>query len=438
MSEQPIDARRFLRIVRRHKAAVIIFAVLGVLAGAGYTILRPPMFTSKALVVVSSPAQTSSGGTDIMPTQVVVASSNPVLTHALPHIHSAISLQTLRNRVQVANVTGSSVLSISAQGVTAGQAKETANSVTKSYVAYTKSSDAPGGPLHAQVLELGANGIGPSLPLRLLETGAIGGLLGVLIGAVLAFALGRSDRRLRTRDDIADSIGVPVLASISVERPGDAAGWMNLLSTYEPSASDAWRLQKTLRSLPRAVPERDSGISCTILSLSADTKAIALGPQLAAFAASMGIPTALVVGPLQNGHGIATLRAACAAPSGRSKKSRRWRNLMVMAADGGSTELPRGAALTIVVTLVEEDTPRVADWVPTDLTLLGVSTAAVTAEQLARVAARTAADGRELGGILVADPDPADRTTGRFPELSRPGQWGALTRVNGAGAKTIS
>ena len=45
-----------------------------------------------------------------------------------------------------------------------------------------------------------------------------------------------------------------------------------------------------------------------VLSLSSDPRAIALGPQLAVFAASQGIPTALVIGPQQDATVTATLR----------------------------------------------------------------------------------------------------------------------------------
>ena len=67
----------------------------------------------------------------------------------------------------------------------------------------------------------------------------------------------------------------------------------------------------------------------------------------------------------------------------------------------------------------------------TTATVLGVSAGAATAEQLARVAASAAADGREIAGILVADPDPADHTTGRLPQLARPAQRRMPTRVTG-------
>ena len=55
------------------------------------------------------------------------------------------------------------------------------------------------------------------------------------------------------------------------------------------------------------------------------------------------------------------------------------------------------------------------------VTVLAVSAGAATAEQLARVAASAADNGRDIAGILVANPDPSDQTTGRLPQLARPG-----------------
>jgi hypothetical protein len=52
-------------------------------------------------------------------------------------------------------------------------------------------------------------------------------------------------------------------------------------------------------------------------------------------------------------------------------------------------------------------------------TLLAVSAGAATPEQLACLAMSSAAAGREVIGMLVADPDPSDGTTGRIPQLPR-------------------
>jgi hypothetical protein len=63
--------------------------------------------------------------------------------------------------------------------------------------------------------------------------------------------------------------------------------------------------------------------------------------------------------------------------------------------------------------------------------VLGVSAGAATAEQLARAATAASADGREIFGILVANPDPGDQTTGRIPRLGPALRRPMPTRITG-------
>lgn len=411
MSQQALDLRRSLQIVRRHKIVVAAFAALGLAAGAGFIALSPAMLTGNALVVLPP-------STHDTRTQILIASSDPVLGDALRAVDPRISLDTLRGRIQVTSV-ASNVISISAQGKTAGQADDAANAVAGSYIDYLGSGSTPGPPVQARVLEPATDATGKSLPSRLLVTGGLGALAGLLVGIIIVLAIRRSDQRLGERDEIAESIGVPVLASIPVGHPSGTAGWRKLLEEYEPGAVDAWRLRKALQHLGLGMADGDgSDSSLTVLSLSCDRKALALGPQLAVFAASVGIPTALVIGPQQDANITATLRAACAAPPAPSKL---LRNLQVIVSDhGDDTGWPPGTVLAIVVAVVDGKMPQVADTMRTTATILGVSADAATAEQLARVAGSAAADGRHIAGILVADPDSADQTTGRLPPLARP------------------
>ena len=164
--------------------------------------------------------------------------------------------------------------------------------------------------------------------------------------------------------------------------------------------------------------DSDGGcFSLLVLSLSSDSGALALGPQLAVFAASQNIPTSLVIGPQQDAAATATLRTACAAPL--SEASLRHGLLRVTAYDeGGGVDLQPDTALAIVVGVVDGQAPRMPDTMRTSATAIGVSAGAATAEQLARAAVVAVADGREATGILVADPDPDDQTTGRIPHLA--------------------
>jgi capsular polysaccharide biosynthesis protein len=437
MSEQALDLRRSAQILRRHKILLGLVLILGGLAGSAYAVANPPLLTSTALVILPQSSQAQQGAAVIVDgaadpytlTQQVIVTSNAVLRGAAPAVRPARSLAKLRRDIS-AGILTPYVISVSARGKVAADTEATANAVARSYISYVGSASSPIGRVPAQLLEPATSATGAPLVPLLVDVLA-GAVAGLLIGAIIALAVGRNDRRLRERDQIADSIGVPVLASVSVAQPADAAGWMRLLVDYAPGAVDAWQLRKAVHQLGllgmNSADPRTGGFSLAVLSLSTDRKALALGPQLAALAAAVGIPTALVIGPQQDANTAATLRAACAA----NVPPKRSRSLRVAVRDDPHLgELP-GAALTVVVAVVDGKAPRVADTMRTTATMLGVSASEVTAEQLARVAVSAAVDGREIAGILVADPDPADRTTGRVPQVARPGLRRMPTRMTG-------
>jgi capsular polysaccharide biosynthesis protein len=434
MIQEPLDFKRALQLVRRHKIIVIAAAVVGLVAGAALAVLRPPMLTSQALVVLP-PSTHGAVGTQLVGTQVVIAHSDPVLTGALRNIHPATSLQQLRDKVDVQSPTGT-IIAISAKDKTAALAKSTANAVAQSYVDYVgHTGNLPDGPVQARVLEPATTATGTRPSSRLVVIGLLGAMLGAGIAAVGVLAVSRRDRRLRVRDEIADSIGVPVLASISVGQPSDAAGWRKLLDEYQPGDVDAWRMRKALQylGLPDLSPNghKGAGFTLAVVSSSFDPRALALGPQLAVFAASRGIPTALVVGPQQDVTATATLRAACNAPPSEPS-----RQLRVIVRDHADAVREPDVALTVVVAVVDGQAPHVTHMIRTTATVLGVSAGVTTAEQLARVAASAAVGGHDINGILVADPDPADTTTGRLPRVERPAQRRRPTRMTGTTMET--
>ena len=343
-----------------------------------------------------------------------------------------MSLNQLRHDVQVGSP-APDIISITATGKNAADAEATANAVADSYIAYVRSPKSPVGHVAAQSLESATSASGPAPIKRTVIFALLGALVGALIGAIVALAIGRNDRRLRERDEIANSIGVPVLASFPVAHPADAAGWTKLLEDYKPAAVHAFRLRQALQQLGTASANGGNGSergrsSFTVLSLSSDPGAFALGPQLAVFAASQGIPTTLVIGPQQDVKATATLRTACAVPPPASSK--RPSRLRVAVVDS-DVDMQPDATLTVVVAVVDGQNPQVPDTVRTAATVLGVSAGAATAEQLARVAMSAALDGRDIAGILVADPEPTDRTTGRIPQLPRPSHRRLPTRLMG-------
>lgn len=425
MSQQALDLRRSIQIVRRRKVLVGLVAALGILVGGAYATLNRPLLTSTALVVLPQAVQSTAGGTttgpdSYMATQVVVAGSTPVLSGALPNILPAMSLEQLRSDVQIASPT-SYVLSVTARSKVAADAEATANAVAHSYITYVGSANSPFGSIPAHMLESATSATASGFLTDLLVPCLLGALAGALIGVIASLAVGRHDTRLRERDEIANSVGIPVLASLPVAHPSDATGWMKLLREYKPGDVQAWRLRKLLQQLGLigyiTGSGSDAGIpSIAVLSLSSDRGALALGPQLACFAASLGIPTALVIGPQQDVNVTAALRTACATPPSSGKVAN---HLRASVCDSDHPDLEPGTALIVVVAVVDARAPRVPDTMRTTTAVLGVSAGAATAEQLARAAVNAATDGREIAGILVANPQRADNTTGQMPQLAQ-------------------
>lgn len=441
MSQQAVDLRKSIQIVRRHKILFGIVSLLGILAGGAYARLNPAMLTSTALVVLPQPPQAAAAApADGAPdpyttTQEVIADSNQVLLAALPSTRPAMNLAELRSHVQVGSLTPY-VISISAKETAGADAEATANAVADSYVQYVNSASNAAVHVSAQVLEKATSTAGRGPREDLIIYAFAGLVAGALVGAIIALAIGRGDRRLRERDEIADSIGVPVLASFPVAHPNGAAGWTKLLEDYQPEALYALQMRKALHHLGMAALQAGNGhghdeigtSSVIILSLASDPGALAVGPQLAAFAAAQGIPTVLVIGPQQDPNVAASLRTACAGPPPSSPK---WPTcLQVTASDDRDDQLPEGA-LTVTVAVVDSRSPKMPDVKRTAAMVLGVSSGAATAEQLARVAVSADASGRRITGFLVANPEPTDRTSGRAPQLSRPLQRRLPTRLAG-------
>ena len=140
-----------------------------------------------------------------------------------------------------------------------------------------------------------------------------------------------------------------------------------------------------------------------MLSLEDDVRALSVGPQLASYAASIGISTRLVP---EQGDATAALWAAC-SPTGdeevrprlRVSSRRRTKHLPELAVrvavlDRHSPEMPRMDRMTVVV--------------------LAVSSRAASSEDLARAAVAAYESGFRISGVVLADPDPLDKTTGRL------------------------
>ena len=318
MSEEVLNLRRAAQIVRRHLTVVGVAAACGLIAGVAFALAKPPMRTSSALVLL--PPAVKGVGTEpgrYVATQLVIAVSNQVLAGPARKANPPVPVQTLRSRITVSSPSAD-IIAFTVQGTTAAQAETAANAVASSYVTRLRSRGAP----DALMLQKADSAVGTSLATRAVVDGGLGIVLGGLAGSVFVLATGRGDRRLQHRDEIADATGVPVLASIPVRHTSDTAGWAKLLEDYQPDAVQAWSLRKVLQQLGITDGTGGNGGRLAMISLASDHRALALGPQVATFAASLGIPTTLVLAQGQDAPVTAALQAACSAQPARTRVGR--------------------------------------------------------------------------------------------------------------------
>lgn len=404
MSAQQLDVKKSWRAIRRHRLVIVGVAVIGLLAGMAYGVWQPPMHTATSLVVLPAPPSADpekATGTQSIETQVFIAESGPVLRSAGQNLSPALPTDVVRDRVEVTAVT-EDVIKIDAKGISAQQAIQLTNAVAEVYLVFITTDQKLPGDLGkktgARVLEEATTARGGNMLVHLGMYGALGALLAAIAAAIGVLARARGDRRLRLRDEVADAVGLPVLASVSSYRATDPSDWALLLERYAPTAVDAWSLRKTLHHLGLD-GKGGAPVSLSVISFADDQKARPLGPQLAAFATSIGLSTTLVV----DNH----------------------------------TDHPTGSvALDIHLVLVDRDAPQLAETARTTRTIVALSAGSVTAEELARLAVAAAADDRSIDGIVVTDPDPSDRTLGRLAQSQRRSSSRLPTLLTGTARRT--
>jgi capsular polysaccharide biosynthesis protein len=403
VSTQELDVKKSWRAIRRHRRVVAAVAAVGLLGGIAFALLDPPLYSATSLVVLPPPPATESeraAGTQSIDTQVFIAESEPALKSAGQNLTPPLTTEVVRGRVKVAGVT-QDVIKIDARGTSALQAMRLANAVAEVYLVFVTTDQKLPGDLGkktgARVLEEATTARGGNLAIHLGIFGLLGALLGAVAGSVGVLAAARGDRRLRLRDEIADAVGLPVLASVSSYRAKDVSDWANLLEHYAPTAVDAWSLRKTLHHL-RLDVKGGSPVSLSVISFAEDDRALPLGPQLAAFATSIGISTSIVLDTHQ--------------------------------------EPPGEVALGIHLVVVDRDAPHLAGSARTTSTIVALSAGTVTAEALARLAVAAAADDRTIDAMVVTDPDPSDRTSGRVSQSIRRSSSRLPTLLTGTARRT--
>lgn len=248
-------------------------------------------------------------------------------------------------------------------------------------------------------------------------------LLCTLLGAGLAVAvvvgLARRDRRLRTRDEIADALGSPVIGSVKSHRVRSTAGWSLLLGSYRPSPVDAWSLRQVLdrigagpllaAAVHPSTAAKPNRLRVVVVLMADDPGALAVAAQLASHTASLGVPTRLTT---RQRHGFADPLWATSTIPDQGQEPRPG-----LRVDARQSKVSAG--LVVELAVVDRQQPTFPDLRQADAVVMIVSSGGATEEDLARVAVAAYESGGRFRGVVLADPDVLDHTTGRLLQAER-------------------
>ena len=244
---------------------------------------------------------------------------------------------------------------------------------------------------------------------RMMSDMSIGGVIGLIAGVIAALARERGDRRLRTRDEIANVVGEPVLASATVSPPKRVKDYRNLLEHWAPSAVDSLVFRQAFTAIGAAVEETPENLG--VIALPGDDAALGLAVEAAVFASAFGAPTGLMIATRH--ASAANLRSACNAAARDRSEVRP--NLWVHDASTGIEA--RGLESTeLTVTIASAgDEPLI---LPTGgrrtFTVFALSSGFATAETVAAAVLASLDAGHPVHAVMVANPEPNDETTGRL------------------------
>ncbi|MGN6576026.1 MAG: hypothetical protein ACTHKG_10070 [Nocardioides sp.] len=269
---------------------------------------------------------------------------------------------------------------------------------------------------------------------RAVAAALAGALMAAILAAGIVMMLTGRNRRLIFRDDIADAVGSPVVASVHTRVRDSVASWVALLRDHLPTPVEAWAWRQALLQLRLTAPavgaqrgrdRNDRPPALAVVTLSSDPRGLAAGPQLAAYTATAGMRTHLVAA--QRHESAAALWAACST-AGQSTDVRPGLTVDVRPLAISSVDL------TVVLVVVDRREPRLDDLPDDCFVVLALSAGSATAEELARVAMAVDETGKRIHGILVIDPDNLDRTSGRWLQPDRVQQIPLPTRLTGTPA----
>lgn len=235
----------YVRLARRRWVIIVAGLLLGLSAAGGYASTIPETYTASSTVYVSMATGTSvndsyQGGLAAQQrvrSYLTLATSDTVAKRVVGQLGLKVSPGDVQSRITVTSPPASTLVRVTATDKTAAGARDLANEVVAQFrwlvdsLETIEQSAAPAA--RVAVVDSAQLPTGPTGPktTRIL---ALGVLAGLALGAGTAYLLDRSDRRVRSREDLAAIGPVPVLGAVDLGGLTELDGFRQVRARLTP------------------------------------------------------------------------------------------------------------------------------------------------------------------------------------------------------------
>ena len=220
-----MELQQYLQILRRYWRSAVATLLACITLAAGYTLLQGPTYTATSSVFLTvesggTAGELSQGATyaeRTVTSYVKVATTAVVLQPVIDEMSLDLTPEQLARKLTVTSPTSTQIITVTASDDSPTQAAALSNAVAQKLLSAVDEL-APAGPdgarlVSATVIDHAAAPARPASPRPAVNL-ALGGLLGLLLGAGQAILRSTLDTRIRTADDLEEVTDAPVLASI--------------------------------------------------------------------------------------------------------------------------------------------------------------------------------------------------------------------------------
>lgn len=223
-----VELRDYITVLRKGWVLIVVLALVGVAAAAGFSLLKKPVYSASAQVFVST--ETSGSASDLaqgntFTQQRVLTYSNLVSTPIvlLPVISSLkldMNADQLATMVSATAPTSTTLIAISVEGTDPVQAADIANATSQSLtnvVQDIEATDASGKSTvkltRVKQADVPSVPVSPNVPVNV----ALGLLVGLALGIGIAVLRQTLDNRIRTELDVEKISDKPVVGGIAFD-----------------------------------------------------------------------------------------------------------------------------------------------------------------------------------------------------------------------------